>query len=75
MPSEDCDRRGYLAKRAERGPLKPYARLTRDVLSASQTAVRSSEVRAAMTRAVYSLGVALAVLAALGVHAVLHVSR
>jgi hypothetical protein len=71
MPGEDGERRGPAPKRARRG----LARLTTDVLSASQTAVQSSQVRGAMTRAAYSLGVALAVLAAVGVHAVLHVTR
>jgi hypothetical protein len=49
--------------------------LKSDVLGASRAAIRAPEVRRAMSRAAYGLGAALAVVAALGVHAVLHIAR
>jgi hypothetical protein len=52
-----------------------FPRLKSDVLGASRAAVRAPEVQRAMTRAAYGLGAALAVVAALGVHAVLHTIR
>jgi len=52
-----------------------FLRLKSDVLGASRAAVRAPEVQRAMTRAAYGLGAALAVVAAMGVHAVLHVAR
>jgi hypothetical protein len=52
-----------------------FLRLKSDVLGASRAAVRAPEMQRAMTRAAYGLGAALAVVAALGVHAALNAAR
>jgi hypothetical protein len=49
--------------------------LRADVLSATREALQTPEVRRSMARAVFAFGAALAVVAALGVHASLHAIR
>jgi len=71
------DRGTYRRKPTDRPAtvLDRLLRLKSDVLGASGTAVRAPQVRRAMTRATYGLGAALAVVAALGVHALLNAVR
>jgi hypothetical protein len=75
MPDWGAYRRGSANLVARTGAPTRFLRLKLHVLSASRAAVRAPEVQRAMTRATYGLGAALAVVAALGVHAILHVAR
>jgi hypothetical protein len=77
MPSESNPQRGAPARSAGRGtPASKHPMpLRADILIALEAAARTPEAQRAMTRASLGLWMALAFIAALGLHAVIHAAH